>query len=49
VYVLEDAGYVTVIKATQTGKAVFMTSFRRLSSNAAKRDRELKRLLNKEK
>lgn len=49
VYVLEDAGYVTVIKATQTGKAVFLASFRRLSSNAAKRDRELKRLLNKEK
>lgn len=45
VYILEDAGYVTVIKATRTGKAVFMTSFRRLSSEAAKRDREIKRLL----
>lgn len=49
VYILEDAGYVTVIKATQSGKAVFMTSFRRLSSNAAKRDRELKRLLERNK
>ncbi|MDO8933059.1 MAG: phage minor head protein [Rhodocyclaceae bacterium] len=46
-FLLEEEGYVTVIKATQTGRAAFMTSFRRLSSDAAKRDREIKRLLAK--
>lgn len=47
IFLLEDAGYVTVVKATKTGKAVFMTSLRRLSSDEAKREREIKRLLDK--
>jgi len=48
IYVLEeDDGYVTVLKATKTGKAVFMSSLRRLSKDAARRDRELQRLLRK--
>lgn len=47
-YVLEEKdGYVVVIKATKTGKAVFLTSMRRLSSQEAQRDRELRRLLRK--
>lgn len=46
VYLLEDdRGYVTVVKATRSGQAVYLTSFRRLSSEAAKRDREVKRIL----
>jgi hypothetical protein len=46
VYLLEDdSGYVTVVKATRSGEAVFLTSFRRLSSEAAKRDREVRRVL----
>lgn len=49
IYILEDAGYVSVIKATRTGKALFMTSLRRLSQEDAKRDRELKRLRAKKK
>ncbi|SED36302.1 phage minor head protein [Pseudomonas anguilliseptica] len=50
IYILEeDDGYVTVLKATKTGKAVFMSSLRRLSKDAAKRDRELQRLLRKAK
>ena len=44
VYILEDPSYVTVIKATKSGKAIFMTSLRRLSIRAAQRDRELQRL-----
>lgn len=47
VYVWEAAGYVTVIKATVTGKAVFMTSLRRLSKTQSKRDKELQRLRKK--
>lgn len=46
-FLLEDAGYVTVVKATQTGRAAFVTSFRRLSAEAAKREREIQRLLKK--
>lgn len=49
IYILEEAGYVTVIKATKTGKAVFMTSLRRLSSREARRDSELLRLRRKAK
>ncbi|KHA57137.1 hypothetical protein NM74_07925 [Aeromonas hydrophila] len=49
IYILEETGYVTVIRATRTGKAVFMTSFRRLSSNEVKRDVEIQRLLDKQK
>lgn len=40
----EPGGYVVVVKATRTGRAVFMTNFRRLSTDAAKRDREVRRL-----
>lgn len=47
IYLLELDGYVTVVKATGTGKAVFMTSFRRLSSDQVKRDEEVRRLLRK--
>lgn len=47
VYVWEAAGYVTVIKATVSGKAVFMTSLRKLSKAQSKRDRELQRLRRK--
>jgi hypothetical protein len=48
IFVLEeDAGYVTVVKATQTGRAAFLTSFRRLSSQEVKRDEEIRRLLKK--
>ncbi len=49
VYLFEEAGYVTVVKATKSGKAVFMTSFRRLSSEAGKRDREILRLRRRQK
>ncbi|OHC68630.1 MAG: hypothetical protein A3H93_09205 [Rhodocyclales bacterium RIFCSPLOWO2_02_FULL_63_24] len=48
-FLLEEEGYVTVIKATQTGRAAFMTSFRRLSSKEVKRNEEIKRLLKKAK
>jgi len=47
VFLLEDGGYVSVVKATATGKALFLTSFRRLSSEDAKRQREIQRLLKK--
>lgn len=43
----EDEGYVTVVKSTQSGKAIFLTSFRRLSSDEVKRDEEVRRLLRK--
>lgn len=47
IFVLEDEGYVSVVKATKTGKAAFLTSFRRLSADKAKREREIQRLLQK--
>jgi len=48
IYFLEEArGFVSVVKATESGKTVFLTSFRRLSRDAAKRDREIKRPLGK--
>lgn len=47
IYLWEDGGYVTVVKATKSGKALFMTSFRRLSSKQAYRDREIERLRGK--
>lgn len=50
IYLLEQGGsggYVSVVKATITGKAIFMTSFRRLSSEGAKREEEIRRLLKK--
>jgi len=40
-----EAGHVLIVKATQTGQGLFVTSFRRLSREAAKRDRELTRLI----
>ncbi len=49
IYLFEEGGYVTVVKATKTGKAVFMTSFRRLPSGDVKRDAELRRLRAKQK
>jgi hypothetical protein len=48
VYLLEEeTGYVSIVKATQSGKAVYLTSFRRLSRKQGKRDREIKRLMEK--
>ncbi|MGE8453322.1 MAG: hypothetical protein ACN6OP_22480 [Pseudomonadales bacterium] len=47
IFILESQGYVTVIKATKSGKGVFMTSLRRLSARQAQRDRELRRLKRK--
>ena len=48
VYILEEApGYVSVVKATVSGEAVYLVSFRRLSGDAAKRDAEVQRLLRK--
>lgn len=51
-YILDEkigdaAGYVTIIKSTQTGQALFLTSFRRLSRVDAFRDKEIARLLKK--
>lgn len=48
VYVLDEVdGYVSVIKVTRDGREVYLTSMRRLSSQQAKRDEEIQRLLNK--
>ena len=47
IFIYEAAGYVAIVKATQTGEGVFATSFRRLSNDAVKRDKEVQRLLNK--
>lgn len=47
IFILEDEGYVSVVKATKTGQAAFLTSFRRLSADKAKREREIRRLLQK--
>lgn len=48
VYLLQEPGYVSVIKATRTGNAIWLTSLRRLSSDQAKRDREIQRLLSRQ-
>lgn len=40
----DSGGHVLVVKATKSGQGLFITSFRRLSREAAKRDRELQRL-----
>lgn len=51
IYVREVAGangYVLVVKATQTGAGLFVTSFRRLSADQARRDRTIRQLLRKE-
>lgn len=47
IFLLEDEGYVSVVKATRSGRAAFLTSFRRLSSQEVKRNEEIKRLLKK--
>ncbi len=47
IYVLEAEGYVTVVKGTGSGRAVFLTSFRRLSTSEVKRNLEIRRLLKK--
>jgi len=51
VFILDDTaqGYVTVVKSTRTGDKVFLTSFRRLSKDQARKDKEIQRLLKKEK
>lgn len=50
VYLLDEVdGYVTVLKVTREGKEVYMTSMRRLSSDQAKRDEEIRRLTKKKK
>ncbi|HXG29321.1 MAG TPA: phage minor head protein [Nevskiales bacterium] len=41
----EPGGHVTVVKSTRSGNTLFMTSFRRLSGDPGKLDRELRRLL----
>lgn len=43
----DAAGHVLVVKATRTGEGLFVTSFRRLSTDEARRDREIGRLLRK--
>ncbi len=46
VFMLNEArGYVAVVKATVSGSKVFVTSFRRLSTDEVKRDEEIQRLL----
>lgn len=44
----EGGGHVLVVKATQTGEGLWVTSYRRLSSKEAARDSEIRRLLKKE-
>lgn len=45
IYFQEDnGGYVVIVKATRTGKGLFITSFRRLSTDEAKRNKEIERL-----
>jgi hypothetical protein len=51
IFALEDenaAGYALVVKATISGKGLFITSFRRLSSRQVDRDRAIKNLMNKQ-
>ena len=47
VFVLEADGWVAVVKATVTGRGLYLTSLRRLPREAAKRDREIVRLRSK--
>lgn len=52
IYILERpdgrrGGYVLVVKATRTGKGLFVTSYRRLHRDQALRDKEISRLLKK--
>lgn len=45
IYILEEAGFVTVVTASKEGAKLVMTSLRRLTKAAAKRDKEVQRLL----
>jgi hypothetical protein len=48
--VIDDAktgGYVLVVKTTKTGEGLFVTSYRRLSRDEARRDKEIERLMKK--
>lgn len=47
VYLLEQPGYVVVVKVTRDGQEIYMTSLRRLSRDEAKRDEEVQRLRKK--
>lgn len=49
IYINDQAeqGYTLVVKVTQSRKGVFVTSFRRLPSDQARRDKELQRLRKK--
>lgn len=50
IYLLEtpgETGHVMVVKATQTGAGLFVTSFRRMSRQRARRDREVARLISR--
>ena len=47
VFILEEDGYVCVVKSTVSGNGVFVTSFRRLSQDEARRDSEIARLRRK--
>lgn len=44
---IDAGGFVLVVKATKTGEGLFVTSYRRLSRDDAKRDGEIMRLLAK--
>jgi len=44
----QGGGYVLVVKATQTGEGLWVTSYRQLSSKEAAKDTEIRRLLKKE-
>ena len=45
----DSGGYVLVVKATKSGKGLFVTSYRRLSRQEAERDREIQRILRRRK
>ena len=52
IYILEEpsndtGGFVLVVKATKTGKGLFVTSYRKLSRKDAEREAEIERLLSK--
>lgn len=47
IYVQAVDGYVLVVKTTSTGKGLFVTSIRKLSSADAKKDKEINRLISK--
>jgi hypothetical protein len=49
IYIREDGRYVLVVKATQDGGELYVTTLYRLHTDEAMRDREIARLLRKEK